>query len=210
MAKYYAVKKGVVPGVYTTWAECEAMVKGFKDCDHKSFKTLEEAETYVYGKPLNESVEPESKESTNSNMDLNPDIPYAFVDGSFNPNTKVYGYGGFLIENGREHIVQGHDDDEDMASMRNVAGEIKGCQAAIELAINLGLPEINIYYDYMGIEQWATGGWKRNKDGTIAYHDFINSVKDKIKINFIKVKGHSGIDGNERADRLAKDAVGVK
>lgn len=27
--KFYAVRKGAVPGIYRTWAECEANVKGF-------------------------------------------------------------------------------------------------------------------------------------------------------------------------------------
>ena len=56
---------------------------------------------------------------------------------------------------------------------------------------------------------WATGGWKRNKTGTIAYHDYICSVKDRIKLSFVKVKGHSGVEGNEEADRLAKEAVEI-
>ena len=39
--------------------------------------------------------------------------------------------------------------------MRNVAGEVLGSMAAIEKAVELGLEELSIYYDYMGIEMWA-------------------------------------------------------
>ncbi len=56
---------------------------------------------------------------------------------------------------------------------------------------------------------WATGKWKRNKKGTAAYYDFIQSVNNKIELSFNHVKGHTGIDGNEEADRLAKNAVGL-
>jgi ribonuclease HI len=93
--------------------------------------------------------------------------------------------------------------------MRNVAGEILGSIAAVEKALELGITSLDIYYDYMGISAWATGEWKRNEKGTIAYYDYIQSVKDKISLRFVKVKGHSGVEGNEEADRLAKQAVGL-
>ena len=47
--KYYAVKEGRVPGVYTTWAECEAQVKGYPGADYKKFNNEEDARLFVYG-----------------------------------------------------------------------------------------------------------------------------------------------------------------
>ena len=45
--KFYAVRKGVRPGIYYTWAECESLVKYFSDVQFKSFRTREEAQRYM-------------------------------------------------------------------------------------------------------------------------------------------------------------------
>lgn len=42
--KFYTVRKGRKPGVYSTWAECEAQVKGFKGAEFKSFESKSIAE----------------------------------------------------------------------------------------------------------------------------------------------------------------------
>lgn len=47
--KYYAVKEGKRPGVYTTWADCEAQVKGYPGADYKKFNNEEDARLFVYG-----------------------------------------------------------------------------------------------------------------------------------------------------------------
>ncbi len=205
--KYYVVKKGITPGIYLTWDDCKKMVDGYPGAVYKGFATLTEAENYLNG--ANAVSEIQTKQATAKMQDEKLPAVYAFVDGSFNPVTNVYGYGGFLFYNGEKTILQGSGEDEEMASMRNVAGEILGSTAAIQKALELKLPEITVYYDYAGIEMWATGDWKRNKTGTIQYHEYIRSVKDQICIKFVKVKGHSGVEGNEEADLLAKQAVGI-
>lgn len=198
--KFYAVRVGSRPGIYLSWAECEAVTKGYPGAVFKGFRTRAEAEAFMNG-------EAEAGEVREKAADA-PTVPYAFVDGSFNAETKCYGYGGFLVYDGVKEVLQGHDNEPEMALMRNVAGEVSGSMAAIRRAVELGIKELVIYYDYMGIEMWAEGSWKRNKKGTIAYHDYVQSVKNVIKLNFVKVKGHSGVEGNEEADRLAKEAVG--
>ena len=93
--------------------------------------------------------------------------------------------------------------DSELAAMRNVAGEILGAQVAIEL----GIRSLDIYYDYMGISKWCTGEWKTNKEGTKAYKAYFDSLKDKLIIHFQKVKGHSGDEYNDLADELAKSVI---
>ena len=55
MSKFYAVRKGRNPGVYSTWSDCEKNVKGFAGAEYKSFPTEQDAQSYMTAK--NETVE---------------------------------------------------------------------------------------------------------------------------------------------------------
>lgn len=49
--RYYVVWNGVEPGIYSTWQECEAQIKGVKQALYKSFDTIEEAEKAYSSSP---------------------------------------------------------------------------------------------------------------------------------------------------------------
>lgn len=45
--KYYAVKSGKTPGVYTDWPSAQAQITGWQKPQHKSFATRAEAEAFL-------------------------------------------------------------------------------------------------------------------------------------------------------------------
>lgn len=196
--KYYAVKKGKKPGIYKTWSECEAQVKGFSGAVYKSFKTMEDAEFFM-------------KDENRYKQAGEPQKPLiAYVDGSYNIKSEKYGFGCVLIE-GQTVVKEltGCGNDKDYVGMRNVAGEICGSLCAMDYAARNGYDYLCIYYDYMGIEKWATGEWKTNKTGTKRYKQMVNQYSRVLGIDFMKVAAHTGDYFNERADRLAKESVGI-
>ncbi len=143
-------------------------------------------------------------------FNLEEDSAIAYVDGSFDAGSGIFSCGVVLFANtdglSIYHIGK-NSDDTDLASMRNVAGEITGSMEAMKKSLELGIKQLTIYHDYEGIAAWCLGRWKTNKEGTKAYKAFYDEMSEKMHIDFVKVKGHSGDTYNELADSLAKKAL---
>ena len=88
-----------------------------------------------------------------------------------------------------------------------IAGEIEGVKQAILWAIESNKQRIKIFYDYEGIEKWATKEWKSKVKISQEYSKFFDEKSKLINIEFEHVKAHSGIVYNEKADELAKKAL---
>lgn len=207
-SKFYSVYKGKsgTPMILRSWEDCKKEVMGCKGAIYKSFKTEKEAIEFL---ELN-SQGICSKNTSNNNEILDEDGLVIYVDGSFSLEKKNYSY-GFVAINAGEKVYEenGVGEDEDAVSLRNVAGEVLGSLKAIDYAIENAYNKVTIVYDYQGIESWAKGTWKRNKTLTQNYHEEVQKKSKHINIMFKKVKGHSGDVYNDRADKLAKEALGI-
>lgn len=126
----------------------------------------------------------------------------AYVDGSYNKTTKQVGGGIVLITitdlivtdiiaegilcGDSNTLLTNDPNDSEFISMHQIGGEINAALTAMQLASNMNLP-ITIFYDYLGIEKWATGKWKTNKFHTQLYKDLVDKLSKSITIDFIKV-----------------------
>ena len=190
--KYYAVRIGRNPGIYHTWDECKRETMGFKGASFKKFSTREDAEAFI------NEIEEDKKESAEK------DELVVYVDGSYRNSDKSHSYGVYMFNDEEEYTYSKRFFKD--SDMRNVSGEIKGAMCAMEEAAELGKKKIYLHYDYEGIRSWALGFWKTNKEGTIYYKKFYDSIKDKLEVKFIKVEAHTGVKYNELVDKLAKEA----
>lgn len=210
--KYYAVAKGKTSGIYFTWEDCKIQIEHFSGAVYKGFQTMKEAEEFIQMtlsgqermavSKTSEEIFGEREVSTDSHL-------VAYVDGSYEDGQKRYAYGCVIVLPDGNVTLNGSDDAEDMVGMRNVAGEITGSCEAVKWAVEHKYSSITIYYDYEGIEKWANNIWKANKPGTQRYKAFIAEKRQQIDIFFQKVAAHTGVEYNELADSLAKEALGI-
>ncbi len=209
--KYYAVRKGNLPGIYTEWEEVKPLVTGFPGAEYKSFKTHKEAEIYLYGE--NQLINAANDEHLKAK-----DIPKqntakasagkikkltAYTDGSYNENNDTAGYGAVITDEKGTMIIETLSGSLSTES-RQIEGELFAVLTAITFAIKKGASSIFVNYDYEGVEKWATGAWSAEKNCSKEYKNAIKKLSGLIDIKFKKVKAHSGNVFNEQADELAK------
>lgn len=191
--KYYAVKAGRAAGIYETWDECKANVHGYPGALFKSFPTREAAAAYLDSAA--ETIVADNAAGYN-----------IYVDGSYDKTAAAYGWGFAVYQDGElVHTASGRGTDAEAAKTHNVAGELAATVNAVQWALDNNIKPVIIHHDYSGIAEWAQRRWKTNNKITGDYAAFMQPHCAWVRFN--KVAGHTGVPGNELADKLAKQAL---
>lgn len=203
--KYYAIRRGFKTGIVTSWDECKTATHGYSNAEYKSFTTREEAEEYLNKDEGNNS---QSTYKSNEEIKLSDGGVIAYVDGSYDDSLKKYSFGCVIFTPDGEIIREsGNGDNPESLALRNVTGEMLGAMYVVKWAIIHGYKNIEIRYDYAGVEKWVTGEWRAKTELTKKYADTMNEWKKYINIKFCKVVAHSNDKYNDEADMLAKKAL---
>lgn len=102
--KYYVVWKGVSPGIYTSWTDCQLQTKGYEGAQYKSFETQEEAEQafasspYAYIGNQKPAASHQRPQAFPENFDLNS----VAVDAACSGNPGPMEYRGVYLQTGQE------------------------------------------------------------------------------------------------------------
>jgi len=124
-----------------------------------------------------------------------------YADGSY--LVGVTGYGAVILKEGNVIAeLSGSVPASEVGGTHQVAGELAAVKESLKWCQEHSIDEVSIYYDYLGIEKWATGRYKANQPLTQEYARFVRECG--IRIHWHKVAAHTGDRWNERADALAK------
>lgn len=216
MSKYYAVRKGMTPGIYKTWDETKRNVNGFKGAEYKSFTAMIDAQNYMNGivsTKVESNTMVKSPKTIKNKDESNYDI-VIYTDGSC--INYVGGYGIVIIDhtvddpnNVYEHC--GHIPDK----CTNQVAELYAIKEAIFLILEHKDKKILIKSDSMYsihcltnyIHKWKKNGFKTAKNEPIKNLNIILQIYEMLEsfkcIEFDHVYSHVGVKWNERADVLA-------
>jgi ribonuclease HI len=123
-----------------------------------------------------------------------------YTDGASSGNPGPSGIGVVLCFGKHEKEISRY-----IGITTNNMAELEAIRSGLMAVKNSNLP-VRVFTDSGYAYGVLTQGWKAKKN-----QDIIESIKKILSkfndLKFIKVKGHAGIEGNERADFLATSAI---
>ncbi len=206
--KFYAVASGKKNGIYTSWSEAEAQVKGFGGAKYKGFVSRSDAEAWMKNPEYNQKIKKEKRDTYQQPVASGAEIEI-YTDGGAINNPGPGGYGAVLLVNGELSELFGG-----FKHTTNNRMELMACIKGIE-ALPTRSKTVALFSDSKYVvngiskgwaKSWRKRGWLKS-DGKPAVNSdlwaILLDIIEGLAITFHWVKGHAGNPLNERCDKLA-------
>ena len=227
MAKFkvYAVRRGRQTGIFTTWAECEAQVKGYNGAVFKGFLTAAEAQAWLWGKgaavsdgaPAVSAQESAANGRQQETLFVLPAQKFDYIvytDGSClrNPDGPG-GYAAVLLceSSGESTELSGGEPATTNNRMELTAAlmALRALPPGVRIQLNTDSRYLRDAIEKYWLRSWKKRGWITSVGTAVKNRDLWEALdaeleKRRGRIVFCWVKGHAGQKYNERCDVLAK------
>lgn len=227
--KYYVVKVGNNPGIYTDWGSCKEQVDGYPGAVYKSFKTKGEAEAWFgMGAAIKISATAPPKPAHRERLQpasLFPEFAEAVPQAAeFQPDYVIYTDGSCLVNPGGPGgwaAVLFHQATGEMKEISGGHPETTNNRMELTAALQgLGcLPhpaKVLLYTDSQYLKNaftkhwlagWKKRNWRKSDGNPVLNQDLWQQLDREVsrhQLKFSWVKGHNGNTYNERCDVLAR------
>lgn|SRR5690554_3501977 len=135
-----------------------------------------------------------------------------YTDGACSGNPGPGGWASILSYKGVEKELYGFEDDTTNNRMELMA-PIKALEALKEpCSVQLHTDSAYVYNAFQKgwIDKWQVNNWQTSSKNPVQNQDLwkrLIGLSNKHKVQWIKVKGHSDDEKNNRCDELAKKAI---
>ncbi|MDR0697250.1 MAG: hypothetical protein LBF68_06965 [Christensenellaceae bacterium] len=133
----------------------------------------------------------------------------AFVGGSFNENSKRYGSGILVYEpnNAKAICINWSDDSTQYQHIGNKAGKIFAALTAISWAIKNEYSDLIIIHDCDELSNWEADNSLANSNLFRRYNTICRTIRDVLRLDFIKAEEFIGNECHDYAIYLAEIAA---
>ena len=216
--KIYAVRCGRRKGLFNTWAECEAQVRGFAGAVYKGFASSAEASAWLWGQDKAEPVQEQTRQPAQSSLFAAAEPQQTgydyivYTDGSClrNPDGPG-GYAAVLLkqQDGSVQEICGGEPSttNNRLELRAAIEALRAMPQGVKIQLNTDSRYLRDAIEKFWLRAWKRKGWITSTGTAVKNRDLWEALDEQLRraeVTFCWVKGHAGQEYNERCDRLAK------
>ena len=131
-----------------------------------------------------------------------------WTDGACSGNPGPGGWGAILIWNGHERELSGGEADttNNRMELMSVIMGLAAITRPMDVVINTDSAYVEQAFSKGWLEQWQRNGWRTAAKQAVKNQDLWQRLAEEAgrhNVSFQRVRGHTGVEMNERADQLA-------
>jgi len=131
-----------------------------------------------------------------------------WTDGACSGNPGPGGWGAILIWNGHERELSGGEADttNNRMELMSVIMGLAAITRPMDVVINTDSAYVEQAFTKGWLEQWRRNGWRTASKQAVKNQDLWQRLAEEAarhNVSFQRVRGHTGVEMNERADQLA-------
>ena len=131
-----------------------------------------------------------------------------WTDGACSGNPGPGGWGAILIWNGHERELSGGEADttNNRMELMSVIMGLAAITRPMDVIINTDSAYVEQAFSKGWLQQWQRNGWRTAAKQAVKNQDLWQRLAEEAgrhNVSFQRVRGHTGVEMNERADQLA-------